>query len=351
MKFYNPTNSVIELAKITSPIPWLELSGYYVRNSGYSNTSYVYLRGQVKGQKEEIRVTLKPDNHWISCYHDNSPIGSNINLVLQLNPSLNVIEAAKQICNAAGIDISSCYNSYRLTNKSEIKTLTLCKEEKNWPPLSGVSTPIFLYESGIKDGIAYLKKRGISEETIKHARATKFLKFLPDGILFCGYDEQGKLRCATKRNTFQKGNEPVKRDLSGSIKAYAPILHGSTEVVWIVEGGVDALAARDIAIRQNKTLPTVIVTGGRNTKTWIDNPSLQDVIRKAERCYICLEGDPGEELKNTKKAIEAQQSLVLKKIGKNLTIWPKNGHWPEGCKDIADLNVLQKLRNNNDSSS
>jgi hypothetical protein len=341
MTKYTINNSIIEKAKITNPIPFLELSGCYVHKRSSEKTGYVYLRGFTKIGDEDIRVTLKNDGHWVSCCHDNTPIGSNINLVLKINPNLNCVEAAKQLCQAAGIDTKPYFSRERLVHTPSNSDIDLKKNLSIWPPQSDKSPPVMPTETAIKEGISYLKRRGISEETIQFARKCKFLKFLADSIIFCGYDTNGVLRSATKRSTNIYCEESEKkRDLSGSIKAYAPVLPGNCDVVWIVEGGVDALAARDIALRKGINPPIVIVTGGRNTKTWIDNPSLQNMIQKAKRCYICLEGDQGCELSKTKNAIIAQRDMVLKKIGKDLIIWPENGKWVNGCKDIADLNLF-----------
>ncbi|MDR2395508.1 MAG: hypothetical protein LBD57_02705 [Endomicrobium sp.] len=345
MTLYTIYNSIIERAKVTNPIPFLEQNGFYVFKRSSENNAYIYLHGFTKIGDEDIRTSLKTDGHWISCYHDNTPIGSNINLVLELYPQMNCIEAAKQLCYAAGIDTAAYFSKKRLDINCVNNASSLDKSKMEWCPQSDKPSLVLPIETGINEGIAYLKGRGISESTIKYARNVNFLKFLIDGIIFCGYDHNNELRCATKRSTVDNV-EPTenKRDLRGSIKAFAPVLPGSNEVVWIVEGGVDALALRDIALRQNNEPPTIIVTGGRNTKTWIDNPRLQKMIKTADRCYICLEGDPGEKFVKTYNAIIAQRALVLEKIGKKITIWPENGKWQKGCKDMADLNLM-KLNN------
>ena len=94
-------------------------------------------------------------------------------------------------------------------------------------------------------------------------------------MLFVGRDGSGALRNVTQRLIAPGPDEQPKRDLAGSDQTYPPLLPGNPRVVWIVAGGVDALAARDLALRRGKAPPTVLVTGGATVRCFLDNPTVQ----------------------------------------------------------------------------
>jgi hypothetical protein len=231
MTTYTIHNSVIERAKITDPVPYLEYLGFYVRKPASEKTAYVYLDGFTKIGKEDIRISLKRDGHWISCFHDNTPIGSNINLALNLSPELDVIEAARLICRCAGINTGQYFGWSRLAHGPDGATMTPAGTKIPWPASTDMPPPSLPSEAGIAEGTSYLLGRGISAGTIDYAREAGFLRFLKDGIVFCGYDKNGVLRCATKRATGLDAWGPhTKRELRGSVKAYAPVLPGNPAV-------------------------------------------------------------------------------------------------------------------------
>ena len=140
-------------------------------------------------------------------------------------------------------------------------------------------------------GRVYLHGRGISPATLDHAERTGFLRYTGGGVLFVGRDGSGALRNVGKRLIAPGPDEPPKRDLAGSDKQYPPILPGNPRVVWIVEGGVDALAARDLAMRRGKAPPTVLVSGGAGVRCFLDHPTVQTLLLHADSVVVVRDNE------------------------------------------------------------
>lgn len=122
------------------------------------------------------------------------------------------------------------------------------KPQSHPKPLATPRIPVEapqLAEQSRDRGRNYLAGRGISRQTLEAAEKAGFLKYLIDGILFIGRDLLDIVRSVTKRAT-DPGAEVQKRDFAGTDKSFPSILRGG-KTVWIVEGGVDALAAHDLA--------------------------------------------------------------------------------------------------------
>ena len=138
----------------------------------------------------------------------------------------------------------------------------------------------------------YLNDRGISDSTINHAEKTGFLRYLADGLLFVGY-QAGQIWNATKRSIMPDAEIP-KRDLACSDKSKPQVLTGNPNTLWIVEGGVDALALHDIAKRKGAEPPTVIVSGGAGVLSFFDNPEIKEKIKAAAVVVVAKDNEKDE---------------------------------------------------------
>ena len=56
---------------------------------------------------------------------------------------------------------------------------------------------------------------------------------------------------------------------------------------WIVEGGTDALALRDIALRQGDAPPTIIVSGGANAVSFLQRPHIKEISQSSRESNYC----------------------------------------------------------------
>ncbi len=196
------------------------------------------------GCDEHYRITQKSDGHWVACNKTGQGIGDNIALVRDLEPGLGFLDAVA-----------------RLTDEPAVKREPLAEAPRRPRPARLPQT-----RADRHAGRVYRHGRGISPDTLDHAERTGFLRYAGGSVLFVGRDASGGLRNVTKRLIASGPDDKPKRDLAGSDKHYPPILPGNPRVVWIVEGGVDALAARDWAKRRGKAKPTVRVSGGAGVR-------------------------------------------------------------------------------------
>lgn len=189
-------------------------------------------------------------------------------------------------------------------------------------------------------GREYLRSRGISTETIDAAERVGMLRYTRDAVLFCGYDEKGEVRSVTRRAT--DPSDPIqKRDLAGSDKSYPPILPGDPSKVWIVEGGVDALAVRDMAKRRGRTPPTVIVSGGAAVRSYLETEHVVAILKRARRIVIACERERDQETQaRTDQMHEWQRDAVAKAVGPDceVRLW-----WPTQGKDAAEMNSIEAM--------
>jgi hypothetical protein len=186
-------------------------------------------------------------------------------------------------------------------------------------------------------GRTHLARRGISSGTIEHAEKSGMVRYTTGAVLFVGYDEKGTAQSITRRATDPA--DPIqKRDFVRSDKSYPTILLGDPSTVWIVEGGVDALALHDLARRQEKPAPTVIVSGGANVRSFLDNPFIQMIIRAAKRIFIAMEREKDAATQAKTDAAQEKQAQRVEEItGIRPAIWQ-----PKRDKDLADMNHRQQ---------
>jgi hypothetical protein len=311
--------SNIRTSRELDPSDCLRGMGFEVKKDGQNHLS-VELNGD-----QIYRVTKKQDGHYVSCDKYGNGIGDNIALIQDIRPDLKFAEAVYKL------------HAYDLNYKFENKNTTQEIDKK-----IDLKTPRQV-ENERKLGREYLhEKRGISFDTINHAEKVGLIKYSDKGVLFVGYDENQNAKNITQRS-IRESNAIQKMDYKGSDKQYCQLLQGNNKSIWIVEGGIDALALRDLALRQKEDPPTILISGGANVKSFLERDSIQNLLKDANRVTIAVEKEKNNETQiKVDKGHERQQERLKEIVGdKEVRIWkPKEGQG----KDLADLNKLHRDR-------
>jgi len=216
------------------------------------------------------------------------------------------------------------------------------------------AAPITLRNPNIAErnaAIAYARDtRLISRDTLRIAHQQNFFAMDDRGVVFQGFDSEGRRRNAETRllkPTQHGDNWLSKLSYPGSDKSFPPVLHGvRTTEIHLVEGGFDALALHDLRRRDGEPTPTVIVTGGARTMKWQDNPQIQNLLRAADTVVVHKENevtkrglvDPKKQAETDAahdRQIEAIRSIRGRPDG------VESQRPPHGVKDLADLNRLR----------
>lgn len=261
-------------------------------------------------------MTRKEDDHWLWCDRYGNSGGDNIDLVREIEPGTCYAEAV-----------------YRLSGAPTVRQQPRPSEPKRQPPKMPAQDA-----QDVNRGRAYLFERGITLETIEHAEKVGMVRYADGGVLFIGYDRAGTPQNATRRAITP--SDPVqKRDLRDSDKSYPPILPGDPAKVWIVEGGADALALRDIARRSGQQPPTIIVSGGANVRSFLERVDVQAILKRAERVTVAGENEKNPDAQVKADAGHQKQAQRVAEITScEVRQWtPK----PEHGKDLADMNARQ----------
>lgn len=299
-------------AREIDPTPYLESQGFDVTREGR------HLSVRLHGD-EVYRVTRKDDGHWVTCDLFENGIGDNIALVQELEPGTGFAESVYRLSGAPSV-----------ARATRLAPPPVVRQPPRMPAQSAAD---------VRRGRAYLTGRGISLETIGHAETAGMLRYSARGVLFVGWDDAGTAQNITRRAT--DASELVqKRDLAGADKRHPPMLPGTSEAVLIVEGGTDALAAHDIARRAGRPLPTVLISGGANVRSWIETPWVQRVLKLAKRVIVAFEREDGPEKQARTDAAHQLQMQRLQEVcmcSAQVTGWMP----AEGIKDMADLNLHQ----------
>ncbi len=264
------------------------------------------------GGDERYRITRKSDGHWVACDKTGNGIGDTIALVRDLEPGIGFLEAVARLAEGPVATREPVPEPARRTRPARLPQTRADRHA----------------------GRAYLQGRGISPATLDHAERSGFLRYAGGGVLFVGRDANGGLRNVSKRLIAPGPDEPPKRDLAGSDKTYPPTLPGNPRVVWIVEGGVDALAARDLAIRRGKAPPTVLVSGGAGVRLFLDNPSVKTLLLHAESVVVVRDNESTAKKQAETDAGHDRQIDRVKALRGNCADWRP----PAGVKDVAELN-------------
>ena len=199
----------------------------------------------------------------------------------------------------------------------------------------------------IKNGRRYLQSRGIDLGTILEAEKAGFLGYNKFGVLFIGRDKNGVPQNITRRDIRSdeelarkgEGFRP-KKDFNGSSKYFPQIFPGNTTEVWVVEGGMDALAVHDGRKRYDETIPTMIVSGGARNKSFLENPHVQEILKTAKLIQVAFEKEKNAEIQKQTDNAHLEQCYRIREIVSSET---KIGiHRPSVGKDPAEDNLLDK---------
>ena len=146
-------------------------------------------------------------------------------------------------------------------------------------------------------------------------------------------------RATSAQRLIQPGpDEKPKRDLAGSDQTYPPILPGNPRVVWIVEGGVDALATRDLALRRGKAPPTVLVSGGATVRCFLDHPTVQTLLLQADTVVVVRDNERTAQKQAETDAAHDRQIARIRELRGTCADWRP----PVGVKDVAELNQRER---------
>jgi hypothetical protein len=297
----------IQSARAVDPKPILEKYGFEVRSVGKQYS--------IRQGGDEIFRSTNKNGHWVHCDHYGGGIGDNIALIQHIDPSKNFADTVFELHGAPAFQPQPIPDLKKLR-----PLLPACN---SWAEARG------------RD---YLLDRGISIDTINAAENCGFLAYTMDGILIIGRDPQcGEVRAITRRAIDDNAEMP-KRDLRHTNKVdFPPVLPGTGAAVVIVEGGGDALAVHDMCKKQNRPLPTVIVSGSAEAQGFLEQPHVQKILKAAEKITVCYENEPKESIQKKTDAAHDKQLSRIREIvpsGSTVQAWRPG----PGCKDAADVN-------------
>lgn len=279
------------------PTRFLESYGYTVKIDAENYIKVLY------GADEAYRLTQKSGT-WLTFDNYGNLVGDNIDLV-------------KEITGLSGF--AECV--YELLGAPKAAVKTLSSVSNTIIDRQPLIMPEQSTDQGRMIGRMFLKERGISQETITHGEKTGFLRYLSDSLLFVGY-QAGKEWSATKF-AFDPNAKIKRKDLVGSDKSWPPILEGLSETLWIVDDGLEALAVHDVAKKQKKILPAVIVSGGSEVKGFFKNLSIVERIKAARLISIGARNKNDEGTQEYTDAMYNEQARLVREINPSaeVRIW------------------------------
>lgn len=289
------------------------------------------------------RSVKQPDNRWLSTMSD-----AGVGIAPHVGDNISLFQ----------------YGEMQFMNKSKPPTFTtalskilfICKNESedghfkkvtsHYASSSpdGVNLPLPTTKGNMK-GKIYLQSRGISSAIIDQAYKSNTIQFVDSSehyaasVLFVGYNSLNlpvfaNKRCIEPPKSHDHGRN--KRDLANSNKVFVPFLKGSEEIVFFVEGGVNMLTIAELFTRNNKAIPTVIMTGGQGSLKWSENPFIIDILSKSHHVLFIEENDfhlSEAKQQQNKELKEKQRQQASQISGHEAVIIPL----PHKYGDINDL--------------
>lgn len=308
-------------AKRVDPGPFLASRGYEVRWSGRHGSI-------TSGGTEVYRITLRDDGEYVFCSHQGGEGGDNITLARTIDPGLGFREAVAAVLGtAAPVSVASRPEGRPRTRPGSGNGQALI-----FPPLGD-----------FEGGRGYLvDERGIDPQVLVEAERSGAVRYTSGRVGFCGYDGAGSLRSVMFRATSPLTPADAKKwNMIGSDLRYPPIFRGFGDEIWIVEGGVDALAVQSLRLRRGAAAPTVIVSGGVRARSYLGNLAVAGFIGEAGVVWLARDREKDEATqagadKAFARTLEAVGTLAAGKV----RVWEP----PEGTKDVADylLRVAQQ---------
>lgn len=178
-------------------------------------------------------------------------------------------------------------------------------------------------------GRAYLASRGVASAALDAAEACGMLGYSYGAVLFIGRDADGQPRSTTRRGYLPSDPRP-KRDLAGTDKSWPAYVPGQPNELWIVEGGVDALALMTLNPGSH---PSVLITGGVHVTSWLDNPHIQVRLKRLWRCVVASEREKDAE---TQARTDEQRRRLVDRLQEHVpdvSIWMP----PASRKDLGEM--------------
>ncbi len=300
--------SLRDTAHMADLVAYLESIGLPVKKSGVKDWVV----------DDRYRVTQEKDGHFVWCDWEGADGGDPIDFC-QKELGMSHQQA---LADLAGSTITK-KGARRMVPSHQLPVA---------PPVCRNSDPV----------MQYLQERGISQKTIRRAQGTGFLRFVDykgiPSVAFCGRGD-GQMRSMTLRLTQSipswDGKKPLtKLDVKHSDKSFPAIWRGDDPgSVWVVEGGMDALAAIEWHKAHCKPTPCIIVSGGAGVRSFLDQPHVQKILKEAETVYVAMDREKNTKIQAKTDVAHEQQIDMIWKLGcEKVFAWMP----PAGTKDIAN---------------
>lgn len=289
---------------------------HYLKSVGYRVT-WQGKHGSVRDERgdEHYRLTQQRDGRVLWCDLHGETGGDSIALVREIEPELPFTDAVYRLHGGG--------SAGRVSIPSQVPRPQRFPSPK-WGDADAEAT-----------GRRYLRdERWIDDHSIDHAERSRMLRYDRQGsALFVGYDDAGTPRNVTRRSTDSR--ETVqKRDLAGSDKSFPPILPGDAGAsVWVVEGGIDAIALHAEARAMGRKIPNIIVSGGSGVRSFLENRQVQQMLRDAPRVVISCDNEKDGDTQQRSDAQHERQREIVSSFNPEVSLW----HPPANVGDLGDL--------------
>lgn len=307
----------LQAVRRVDPTPYLESYGFRIRWEG-RHASVRDERGD-----EHYRLTQQRDGRTLWCDLHGNDGGDVIALTQELEPDLPFVEAVYRLLGGSGPDSPGTPQQRHTPRSQQYPKMALGGAD------------------AVAAGRSYLRDmRMIDDDSMDYAEQSQMLRYDPQGrLLFAGYDEDGRARNVTRR-AINSRETVQKRDLRGSDKSFPPILPGDKGAsVWIVEGGVDAIARHAEARTAGKKIPNIIVSGGSGVRSFLENRAVQQLLRDAPRVTIAADNEKTAEIQQRTDAQHEAQRGAVAAFNSQVTVW----HPSPEFTDLGAMRVAREL--------
>ena len=313
-------------ARTVDPTDALEAAGFRVKRVGR------YLSVRDGDGDERYRVNQDTDGHYVACDKYGGGVGDNVALIRDAIPGLSYPDALDMLNRRRAPAVAARHDEKKKLPQQ--KPFTMPDASASWDDM----------------GRRYLRKRQISEKTIKKAEAAGMVRFTQGAVVFVGRDQRGQPKSGAMRSIENpllpppwKGDRNKSNRAGIKTSAYTPVLPGDPSQVWLVEGGVDALAVHDLHERAGLPVPTVIVTNGCGNRSFITaaDGRAREVLAAASTIRIALDreldeyGYPDDEKQARTNAAHEDQGAAIQEEFPDKEV--RYSMPPPQNKDLAEM--------------